>query len=100
MVKTAPQPEANTLYGLQTVPGMGQRLSLGLWSAMPAMARCPRGQDVVSSCRLVPCAQASAGKRSGTSGTQSGPASLTWACSAAALLCLRTHPAGHKSLAR
>ena len=50
--------------------------------------------------RLVTCAQASAGTRDGTSGRRSGHASLTWAFSAAAVRCLRHHPAGQKSLAR
>ena len=67
---------------------------------MQDLARVPRVQDCVSSGRVVTCAQASAGKRSGTSGTKLGHASLTWAFSEAAVLCLRTHPAGHKSLAR
>jgi transposase len=100
MVKTATQPDANTLSVLQTVPGLGQILRLVLLYERHAIARFPRVQDVVSSCRLVKCAKASAGKRSGTSGTQSGHASLQWAFSAAAVLCLRNHPVGHKSLTR
>ena len=64
------------------------------------MARFPRVQDFVSSCRLVTGAQASAGTRYGTSGTKIGNASLKWAFSDAAVLFLRTHPAGQKSLAR
>jgi hypothetical protein len=54
----------------------------------------------VSSCRLVKGAKESAGKRYGTAGTQRGHASLPWALSDAALLCLRHPPAGQKSLAR
>jgi hypothetical protein len=54
----------------------------------------------VSSCRLVTCAKEAAGKRSGTAGTKSGKAYRTWAFSAAAVLFLRTNPAGQKSLAR
>jgi hypothetical protein len=54
----------------------------------------------VSSCRVVPCAQAAVGKREGTTGAKSGKAYLPWAFSEAAGLCLRTHPAGHKSRAR
>jgi transposase len=100
IVKTAKQPDANTLYVLQTVPGIGKILRLVLWSERHAIARFPRVQDFVSSCRLVKCAKASAGKRSGTSGTQIGQAYLTWAFSEAAVLCLRNHPVGHKSLTR
>jgi len=57
-------------------------------------------QEFVSYCRLVTCANASAGKRYGTSGTQIGNASLTWAFSEAAVLFLRNNPAGQKYLAR
>jgi len=57
-------------------------------------------QDFVSSCRIVKCARESAGKRDGTSGTTIGHAYLKWAFSEAAVLFLRTTPAGQKSLAR
>jgi transposase len=100
IVKTAKPHEATTLSLLQTVPGIGKRLSLGLLYAMHDSARFPRGQDCVSSCRLVTCAKESAGKRSGTSGTTLGNAYLQWAFSEAAVLCLRNHPAGQKYLAR
>jgi transposase len=46
------------------------------------------------------CAKESAGKRSGTSGTKIGNASLKWAFSEAAVLFLRINPAGQKYLAR
>jgi hypothetical protein len=59
-----------------------------------AMSRFPRGQDCGSSGRLVTCAQASAGKRDGTSGAKLGHAELTWAFSEAAGLLLRNHPVG------
>ena len=100
IVKTAKQPAANTLSLLQTVPGLGKILRLVLLYEMHDIARFPRVQDCVSSCRLVTCAKASAGKRSGTSGTKIGNASLTWAFSEAAVLFLRNHPAGQKYLAR
>jgi transposase len=58
------------------------------------ISRFPRGQDVVSYCRLVTCAQASAGNRDGTSGAQIGHASLPWAFSEAAGLFLRNNPVG------
>src|SRR5207247_1219417 len=67
---------------------------------LPDIARFPRVQDFVSSCRLVTCARESAGKRSGTSGAKIGNAYLQWAFSAAAVLFLRNHPAGHNYLAR
>jgi hypothetical protein len=65
-----------------------------------ASQRFPRVQDCVSYGRLGTGAQASAGKRDGTSGHKSGPASRQWAFSAAAVLCLRQHAAAPKRLAR
>jgi len=100
IVTTAKQHDANTLYLLQTVPGIGKILSLVLLYEMHAIARFPRVQDFVSYGRLVKCAQESAGKRSGTSGTKIGNAYLKWAFSEAAVLFLRHNPAGQKYLAR
>jgi transposase len=100
IVTTAKQHEANTLYWLQTVPGIGKLLSLVLVYEMHGIARFPRVQDFVSSCRLVKCAKEAAGKRDGTSGTKIGQAYLTWAFSEAAVLFLRHHPAGQQYLVR
>jgi transposase len=100
IVKTAKQHEAQTFYRLPSIPGIGTILSLVLLYAMHAIQRFPRVQDVVSSCRLVQCAKASAGTRSGTSGTTIGHASLQWAFAEAAVLLLRDHPAGQQYLAR
>jgi hypothetical protein len=100
MVTTAPPQAAHPLYWLQTVPGMGHSRRLVLWSALHALARFPRVPAGVSSCWRGHCAKASAGQRDGTSGTKSGPAALTWAFSAAALLGRRPKPAGQQSLAR
>jgi transposase len=100
IVTTAKQHDANTLYVLQTVPGIGKILSLVLLYEMHDIARFPRVQDFVSYCRLVKCAKESAGKRYGTSGTKIGNAYLKWAFSEAAVLFLRNNPAGQKYLAR
>ena len=100
IVQTATQHDAQTLYRLQSVPGIGKIFSVVLLYEMHDITRFPRVQDFVSSCRLVTCAKASAGKRYGTSGAKIGHASRTWAFSEAAVLCLRNHPAGQKSLAR
>jgi transposase len=100
MLKTAKQPEANTRSLLRTVPGIGEILSLGLLDDIHDIQRFPRVQNVVSSCRLVQCAKASAGQRSGTSGTKIGNAYRKWAFSATAVFCLRTNPQGQKYLAR
>jgi transposase len=100
IVTTAKQHDANTLYLLQTVPGIGKILSLVLLYEIHDVARFPRVQDFVSYCRLVKCAKESAGKRYGTSGTKIGNAYLKWAFSEAAVLFLRNNPAGQKYLAR
>lgn len=100
IVTPAKHHDANTLYLLQTVPGIGKMLSLVLLYDIHDIHRFPRGQDFVSSCRLVKCAKESAGKRLGTSGSKIGKAHLTWALSEAAVLFLRDHPAAQKYLAR
>src|SRR5215475_8363198 len=93
IVTTAQHPDANPLYLLQTVPGIGKILRRVRLYVIPQIDRCPRGQDVVSSCRLVKCARESAGTRYGPAGTQMGHAPLQWAFAEAAVLCLRDHPA-------
>jgi transposase len=100
IVKTAKHHDAQTLYLLQTVPGIGTILSLVLLYEIHDIARFPRVQDFASYCRLVKCARESAGKRSGTSGTKIGNAHLKWAFSEAAVLFLRDNPAAQKLLAR
>jgi hypothetical protein len=93
LLKTATPPHAHTRSLRRTVPGLGALLSLVLRDALQASGRFPRVQAFGSSGRLVKCTQASAGKRSGTSGPTSGHASLPWAFSDAAVLCRRTNPA-------
>ena len=100
IVKTAKHHDAHTLYLLHTVPGIGKILSLVLLYDIHDIARFPRVQDCASYCRLAKCAKASAGKRSGTSGTKIGNAHLTWAFSEAAVLFLRDNPAGQPLLTR
>ena len=100
IVNTARHHDANTLHLVHTVPGIGKMLRLVLLDDIHDVHRFPRVQDVVSSCRLVTCARASAGKRYGTSGTTSGKAHLKWAFAEAAVLCLRDHPAAQQYLAR
>jgi transposase len=94
IVKAATHHDANTLYLLHTVPGIGKILSRVRRYDIHDMARFPRVQDLVSYGRLVKCAKASAGTRVGTSGKKLGNAHLTWALSEAAVLCLRHNPAG------
>jgi transposase len=98
ILKTAKQHNAQTLYLLRTVPGIGEILSLVLLYAIHDIARFPRVQDFLSYCRLVKCTKESAGKRYGTSGAKIGNAHLTWAFSEVAVLFLRANPTGQKSL--
>jgi transposase len=100
MVKTAKHHAAQTLYVLQTVPGIGTILRLVLLYDIHAIARFPRVQDCASYGRLVKCARESARTRSGTSGSTIGHAHLTWAFSEAAVLCLRDNPAAQHLLTR
>src|SRR5262245_32573194 len=100
IVQTAKQHDAHTLYRLQSIPGIGKILSLVLLYEIHDISRFPRVQDFVSYCRLVKCAQESAGKRYGTSGAKIGNAYLKWAFSEAAVLFLRNNPAGQTYLTR
>ena len=100
IVKAAKHHDANTLYLLQTVPGIGKILSLVLLYEIYDINRFPRVQEFASYCRLVKCAKESNGKRSGSLGTKIGNAHLKWAFSEAAVLFLRENPAGQKLLAR
>jgi transposase len=100
LVKAAKHHDANTLYLLQPVPGIGKILSLVLLYEIYDINRFPRVQEFASDCRLVKCAKASTGKRAGSSGTNIGNAHLKGAVSEAAVFFLRDHPAGQKLLAR
>jgi len=51
MLNPAKQPDAQTLYLLQTVPGIGTILRLVRLDEMHAIDRVPRVQDVVAYCR-------------------------------------------------
>src|ERR671931_225019 len=100
ILKTAKQHNAQTLYLLRTVPGIGEILSLVLLYEIHDITRFPRVQDFLSYCRLVKCTKESAGKRYGTSGTKIGNSHLKWAFSEAAVLFLRNNPPGQKYLVR
>jgi transposase len=100
ILKTAKHHDAQTLYLLQTIPGIGKILSLVLLYEIHQIDRFPRVQDFASYCRLVKCSKESGGKRLGTSGKKIGHAHLKWAFSEAATLFLRNNPQGQKLLAR
>ena len=100
IVKAAKHQDANPLYLLQTVPGIGKILSLVLLYEIHRIDRFPSVQDFASYCRLVKCSKESGGKRLGTSGAKIGNAHLKWAFSEAAVLFLRNNPQGQKLLTR
>jgi len=61
--QTATQHTAHALSRRQAVPGIGKSVRLVLRDAMHEITRFPRGQEVVSSGRVVTCAKEAAGKR-------------------------------------
>jgi len=100
ILTTAKHHEPQTLYLLQTVPGIGTSLSLVLLYAIHRIDRFPSVQEFASYARLVKCRQESGGKRVGTSGKKIGNAHLKGAFSEAAPLFLRNNHQGQKLLAR
>ena len=99
IVKAAQPHDANTLYRLQTVPGIGNILSLVRLDDIPDMQRFPSVQEFVSSCRLVKCAKESAGTTRRTSGTTRGQA-FSSGPSRQRLCSCRANPAGQQSRTR
>ena len=100
LLKTAKHHDANPLYLLHTVPGIGKILRLVLLYESHRIDRFPSGQEFASYARLVNCSKEAGGKRLGTSGKKIGNAHLQWAFAEAATLCLRNHPQAEKLLAR
>ena len=99
LVTTAKAPEAQPCSRLRAIPGIGQLVALVLRDAIHERRRCPRVQDCGASGRLVTCATAAAGQRSGPSGQTLGQTSRTGACAEAAGRLWRNHPAGRQDLA-
>jgi transposase len=92
--RSAKTDDVQTFARLQSVPGIGQILALVLLDEIQDIARFPRVQDFVSSCRLVKCATESNGKRLGTSGKKIGNVHLRWAVAEAAVLFIRQSQPG------
>jgi transposase len=89
ILKTARHHDSKTCQLLQTIPGVGDVLSLIIFYEIHDINRFPRVQDFLSYSRLVKCAKESAGKRSGTGGSKIGNVHLKWAFSEAAILFIR-----------
>ncbi len=99
LTRRAKAQDVQTFARLQSVPGIGQILALVLLYEIQDIQRFPRGQDFVSSCRLVKCAKESNGKRLGTSGKKIGNVPLRWACAEAAVLFIRQSQPGKEYVA-
>ena len=100
LTRSAKTHDVQTFARLQSVPGIGEILALVLLSEIPDIQRFPRGQDFVSSCRLVKCAKESRGKKLGTSGKKIGNVHLRWAFAEAAVLCIRQSQPGKAYVAK
>ncbi len=94
ILRTARGHDANTLYRLRTVPGIGKILSLVILYEIHDITRFARPQELASYARLVKCAKESAGKVRGNGGTKIGNVHLKWAFSEAAVGFLRRNPDG------
>ena len=79
ILRTAKGHDANTLYRLRTVPGIGKIPSLVILYEIHDITRFARPQELASYARLVQCAKESAGKIRGNGGTKIGNAHLKWA---------------------
>jgi len=80
------------LIRLNTIPGIGEILSLTLLYEIHDIGRFPSVQDFASYARLVKCEKSSAGKRVGTSGHKIVSPHLKWAFSEAAVSLIRHLP--------
>jgi transposase len=98
--QTAHSHDPLSLALLRTMPGGGNILALGMLYEIEEIARFPRVQEFVSSCRLVKSARESHGKRDGTSGKKSGNAHRKGACSDAAVLFLKNNAPAQKYLTK
>ena len=85
---------------LQSVPGIGDLLSLVILYETGDINRFKAVQDFASYARLVKCKAESGGRTYGSSGAKIGNAHLKWAFSEAAVLFLRGNPDAQKWLER
>lgn len=96
ILRAAKEYDADALYRLNTIPGIGKLLSLAILLEVGEISRFPSVQDFVSYCRMIKPAKISDGKIYGHSGKKIGNAHLKWAFSEAACLFLRNHPEGQR----
>ena len=89
ILKTARIDDPISLHLLQTVPGIGDILSLVMMYEIEDIGRFKRVQEFLSYARLVKCPRESAGKKYPGKNSKIGNAYLKWAFSEAAVLFLR-----------
>jgi len=89
ILKHAKAHDANTLYLLQTVPGVGKILALVMLYEIHDIGRFPLVQDFSSYCRLIRPGKESNGKKTGKGNKKIGNPHLKWAFSEATVLLLR-----------
>jgi len=88
--------DPHSLELLQTVPGIGDTLSLVILYEIQDINRFPGVGNFISYCRLVKCAHESAGKKTGGGHNKIGNANLKWAFSEAAVFFLRKNERAQK----
>ncbi len=96
ITRTAKEHDAQNLFLLCSVPGIGKILSLVILYEIHDIERFPTVQDFASYARLVKCSKESAGKRYGVSGAKIGNVHLKWAFSEASVLFLRGNSKGQR----
>ncbi len=96
ITRTAKEHDAQNLFLLCSVPGIGKILSLVILYEIHDIKRFPTVQDFASYARLVKCSKESAGKRYGVSGAKIGNVHLKWAFSEASVLFLRGNSKGQR----
>ena len=89
ILKHAKAHDANTLYLLQTVPGVGKILALVMLYEIHDIGRFPLVQDFSSYSRLIRPEKESNGKKAGKGNKKIGNPHLKWAFSEATILLLR-----------
>lgn len=87
--KTACHHDANSLYLLRTIPGVGQILALVILYEVHDIKRFASVQRFSSYCRLIRPEKQSDGKWAGKSNKKIGNAHLKWAIRTAAMISLR-----------
>ena len=78
LIKTARVDDVQTFHRLQTVPGIGEIISMTMMYEIGDLARFKQVGDFLSYCRLVAGSHTSAGKKYGSPGRKIGNPHLRW----------------------